>query len=408
MSTKDEESNLLQLVAAVRQELAALQDKNAAASYSDAELRAFLLMSNNCPLASAAAVVAAAAFKTAPGPHTYASVGIRDISAFLRASPGAVNPAACIVCLEDGKGGVARDVEGRPIVVTIGGMVYGSALEMKLQTLYAIKRAELYCLPENGHAPGETCAILEVMPRTSSDSTAFRFPDANSRVIFDMMRHIFPASQLSAVHFCGVPRIVLAMFHLCRPFLSAELNKRLILKSGFSHLKGKHIAPENMLSVWDPSGTFDFDLDEYVEWRAREEGVAEHEICPRGMGRQYYASMAELPISAAHLLRGGDQVVKHGPARKQGSGLGILSSRKWKTKLLVLCPTVLFYFDSLAVTDKNKASRIIPLDAGCTVTIADKDNSMLCVHTAGRDFLFRFECSQETLEWQEAIRSAAH
>lgn len=64
-------------------------------------------------------------------------VTIAHVAPFLRTPPGREPgqggaPDGCIVCLEDGRGGCARDVHGRPILASIG-MSFGSELEMKQQ-----------------------------------------------------------------------------------------------------------------------------------------------------------------------------------------------------------------------------------------------------------------------------------
>ena len=44
----------------------------------------------------------------------------------------------CLVCLEDGRGGCARDHQGRPILASIG-MPYGTVAEQEAQMIYAMQ-----------------------------------------------------------------------------------------------------------------------------------------------------------------------------------------------------------------------------------------------------------------------------
>ena len=53
--------------------------------------------------------------------------------------------------------------------------------------------------------------------------------------------------------------------------MDAETYSNIILKPDFSHLV-QHISPDNMLEEW--GGTLHFSIDEYIQWRAEEEGVS--------------------------------------------------------------------------------------------------------------------------------------
>ena len=330
------------------------------------------------------------------------------------APPQTSQPPGCIVCLEDMKGDVARDVQGRPIIVVVGGIMHGTAQEMQMQALYAVQRAALYCHADK-HAPGQALVILETTSRKRGDKVAFSIPDFRLRSVSDMVKRVFPGAHFGNLHFCGLPRYVIAAFHLVRPFLSSDLYQRLFLKQDFSHLvRDGHATPDNLLAIWDKGGTFEFDLDDYVEWRAREEGVEDSQICPRGFGRQYTED--DSMICADDLL--GDEekikagkVIKYGSVQKQGSGLGIFGSRKWKKKLMVVFPTVLIYFDSAEISKTNKASRIIPLDPSSSVKLLPdvKENMTgLCINALGRDFMFGIDSREEAVEWETAIRQAFH
>jgi hypothetical protein len=148
------------------------------------------------------------------------TVTIDQIAPFLRAPPGKEGPDGCVVLLEDGRGGCARDNMGRPVVVSIG-MSHGSASEMQAQMAYVMQRAKAYALP--GQCPHNTCTIIEVVPRDGA-ATTFRFPDKDVRTLFDLQTNVFPSSLGTSTHFCGLPRAVTWAFRLCKVALSFHVH----------------------------------------------------------------------------------------------------------------------------------------------------------------------------------------
>jgi len=242
----------------LRDELESLSHDSSA--HTDLELDSYLKFQKNVSSAAKALVASTDWKRRNP-------VNIADVSCFYRAPPGGRSePPGCLVCLEDMKGNVARDVEGRPIIRMMG-MVFGSEEELKQQIAYALQRAACYRLPH--HRPGEVCFVTEVWDReTNSLSPTFRFPDAAVRSLFDFMKYYYPGSQFSVLHFCGVPSFVAGFFKMVKPFLGEEMFGRLKFKSNYVHLKRDgHVTPDNLLPHWDKEGAFEFDLDQYVEWR---------------------------------------------------------------------------------------------------------------------------------------------
>lgn len=379
--------------------------------HSDPQLAAFLRTKDGDVSHSAAAVVDAEQWKT-DNP-----VSIRDIAPFLRAPPGRSAPPGCVVLLEDMTGNdCARDADGRPVLLSIG-MIHGTAEEMQRQQAYANLRAEKYFRPELGH---HSCSVvIEVYPRDEKQTVpTFRFPDKNFRTLFDMNERVFPGSQQSTTHFCGLPRYITYAFKLCKPFMSADAYNNMKLKPDFKHLKKeKYLPTTSMLSSWDKEGTLEFDLDAYVEWRAKEEGFDLKDICPRGQGRSYDPEVQNAMegldrVSSKELLgapsspesEGGRSIVKHGPAKKRGSGRGMFANTKSKTKLLVAQKGSLFYFDSEDISAANLASRAIALDESCTAERTDDEPNGVRVTTRDRDFVFGMGSDEEADEWVSAVR----
>lgn len=386
----------------LRKELEALSPVDPE-SYSELELDSFLQFQKSVPAAAKALLASRKWVEDNP-------VTIADVASYYRSPQGQSSPPACLVCLEDGKGGVARDHEGRPIINMMG-VVYGSEEELKQQIVYALQRAALYRLPH--HRPGEVCFVAEATSRgTNKLNPTFRIPDANVRALFDFMKNYYPGSQFSTVHFCGLPSFVVGFFKVVKPFMSAEIFSRLKLKANFTHLKNDgYVEPDSLLPVWDKQGTFRFDLDEYVEWRAREEGIPLSQICPKGEGRTYDGTPGGMNhvVSLQEILgteEGKAKVIKSGWGEKQGSGMGLFSSSRWKSKYLVLTPGLLVYFESSKVSPSNQASRLITIDESCTVgrLCTDEKKAMVCLQSADREYVFGFSSEKEAEEWIHAFQ----
>lgn len=404
--------------------------------YPDAELQAFLRLNSptnkhntssnsdsNSTTAAATTTAATAIIKAATWKEEHV-ITIADIASFLRTpSLDAAYPDGCIVCLEDMQGDCARDKQGRPILVAIG-MPYGNtAQEVILQAAYAWNRARLYTRQDNNM---ECCVVMEASPREERAShrgyqKTFRFPDGPSRELFDFLKANYPLSQFSQVHFCGLPRIVTSFFPLAKPFMSKESYERIHMNANFKPL-AKEIGEENMLSIWNKNGTFQFDLDKYIEWRAQEENVTVT-VLP-GQGRSYTAAVANDAIPITDVVNNNTQkqpqdnepwrnAIKMGVCRKRGSGRGLFATTKWKTKFMAVRPGCLVYFDSTNITDcNNTVARSIDLTEACHVEVDVQGSSngkkevTLKLTTNDRDFLFGFDTVKEADEWLKAICDA--
>jgi hypothetical protein len=406
---------------------------------------------------AAAAEAMAAARKRRDG---YGHISIAEIAPFMRApSTGRTLPDGCLVLLEDMKGGVARDGHGRPVVWSIG-MQHGTAVEMQRQMLYIMERVAAHALP--GMPPHATCMVIDIAPRDKGAPATFRFPDRDVRTLFGIQADMLPGAAFSTTHFCGLPTFVTFAFRLVKPFMSTAAYESMVLKPSHSHLP-KHDLPEaSRLPHW-ANGTFEFDVDEYIEWRAKEEGIDLKTLCARGNGRAFNAKAAAAAAAAAlkesmgggegaaaievitakALIEGdadaGASAVKHGGVSKRGSGRGLFSTTRWKRKLLVLVgapststtttttlngiPTevevvvgaqagqgaILVYFDDLTVSDSNKAAALIPLDAAASVEVCTADGRgpahQWMLRAAGREYLFGVESEAEAEEWVEAVKA---
>ena len=388
----------------LRDELEVLRPARDVSSYTDLELDSYLKMQRS--VASAAKALVASEQWRRDHPVT-----IADVAPFLRAPPNQATPPACLVCLEDGKGNVARDRQGRPIILMIG-VIHGTEEELQQQISYALQRAAVYRLPHHQRVD-EVCFVAEVQSRgeTKSLNPSFRIPDGPVRSLFDFMKSKYPGSQFSVVHFCGLPGFVTQFFKLVKPFVSEELWSRLKLKSSFAHLKaGGYVDPSSLLPEWDKEGTFYFDLDMYVEWRAQEEGISVDRLCQRGQGRTYDGIFSiSPPALTMEQLMGTpekrENVLKKGWVEKQGSGLGLFATNRWKSKYMVLQPGLLVYFESNKISSTNEASKWIPMDGSSSVKrmVSDDNKAVFCLQSAGRDYLFGCKNEQEADDWLLAL-----
>ena len=393
----------------LREELESLHHPEAS-SYTDLELDSYLTFQRSVSAAAKALIASEQWRRDHP-------VTIADVAPFVRAPPGHAVPPACLVCLEDGKGSVARDQQGRPIILMMG-VIYGTEEELQQQVAYALQRAAQYRLPHQ--RPDEVCFVTEVQSReTKSLNPSFRIPDAAVRSLFDVMKSKYPGSQFSVVHFCGLPSFVAQFFKVVKPFVSEELWSRLKLKSSFAHLKaGGHVAPASLLPEWDKEGTFYFDLDMYVEWRAQEEDISMDALCARGEGRKYEGIFSFNPSLTLENLLGTpekrENVLKRGWVEKQGSGLGLFASNRWKSKYMVLQPGLLVYFESSKISSTNEASKWIPIDESSSVqrvassSSSDEKKAVICLQSAGREYVFGCKNDQEADEWMQALQKQCY
>lgn len=349
----------------------------------------------------------------------YRKLTVKDIAEFYRAPAGGCTfPCGCLFPLEDMKGGIHRDNLGRPIVVSLG-MQHGSAAEMQMQYGFVSELLEAHKRP-NG--PRGACIVIEVRPRDPSMPPSFRFPDRDVRTLFDMGRDVYPESLYSTTHFCGLPRAVTWAFKLVRPFMRREAYAAMVLKPSFAHL-GAVMPRGSMLQQW--GGELAFDLDAWLEWRAKEEGVSAGELCPRNQGRTFDpAATAAASVDAmADSLRAGSIGARtllsgevggsgapprlHGPVDKRGSGRGMFGNVRWKSKLLAVCDIGLVYFDGLDESDQNKAARIVPLGEPGTAVVRRPSEparphqfALVC---ATREYLFAVPSEDAAAKWVGAL-----
>ena len=195
--------------------------------------------------------------------------------------------------------------------------------------------------------------------------------------------------------------------------MDPEAYNNMVLKPDFSHLK-KIISDSEMLKEW--GGEIDFDLNEYIAWRAEEEGISPEVISNMAPKRYVPTSADNNPygeesdfgsLSSFDISQNDPAPSRLAKLWKRGSGVGFFSSFKWKEKLVSVGPGgVIIYFDSTDISEANKASRVIPL-AGSYVeaTAEGKDSKSFGFQVVAPSRSYFFSCdSRADLDlWLEVI-----
>lgn len=339
---------------------------------------------------------------------------IADAAPFMRSAPGAEGPDGCLIVLEDMKGDCARDKLGRPVIASIG-MLHGTVEDMEKQLVYANDRAALYNKP--GMLQCQS-VVIEVAPRKGA-GTSFRFPDKNVRKAnMDLQRQHYPSGAIGTTsHFCGLPRGVTWAFKLCKPFMAKETYDNMKLKPNFNHLP-KYLPPASILKAW--GGELEFDIEAYIQWRAKEEGVVVDPVAVRTFGdaasvagsakETKEANPMESVTSAALKEQLDDEPTlgKMGVVQKKGSGVGLFASSKWKKKLLCVIGGGCMYFDDAQLSAKSTCSRFLDLVGAYAESVSDEKNPSdapfaFRVVAPARTFIFACESQEELDAWLSVI-----
>jgi len=163
-----------------------------------------------------------------------------------------------VVCLEKG-GGVLRDTNNRPIVLSFG-MIYGSVEDMTKQVTYVMNRSSDHNACETG-----ICAVIE------GNYKSFRVPEYRMKIIFDLLRFKYKEHMhngvihfinLSFVHRMGIKFVVRMLPTFLRSLIVVHTSMESFLK---------HMPDSSQLQRW--GGSVQFDVDAYVAERCKVEGL---------------------------------------------------------------------------------------------------------------------------------------
>tara|TARA_B110000046_G_scaffold100414_1_gene107863 strand:- start:9446 stop:10261 length:816 start_codon:yes stop_codon:yes gene_type:complete len=177
---------------------------------------------------------------------------------------------ACTVMLEDGRGGVARDVRGNPICCTFGIADTAFPLEQAVDiAVWGAKRVARYLGPDE--IP-RTTNVIDLLYRAKHDvGKKPRMPEAQMIELSTLL-----PNTNAMTYVCGAPPDMqatvfktVATFPILRRWAS-----NFVFCDGYSCLRGV-IPPEHMLPWWAEDATFDFDLDAYRRVLEEEECVSD-------------------------------------------------------------------------------------------------------------------------------------
>ena len=193
---------------------------------------------------------------------------IFDVAAFYKNSQlYSDGPDAILYILEDCKGNCARDRDGRPIVV-LRGMLYGSVMEQLQLTEYMISRAANYQIKDRSRS---LCIIFDLTHYEGCTDT-FRLPDKNVMSLMDKQKNYYPEYMgISNVAVVGLPKLFAQIMEVMRMRLGYG-NAWTFFES-FDALRATgQVSSDNLPPAF--GGTFDFDFNKYLRWRAMQEGVS--------------------------------------------------------------------------------------------------------------------------------------
>lgn len=191
--------------------------------------------------------------------------------------------------------------------------------------------------------------------------------------------------------------------------MDPEAYSNMVLKPDFSHLSGV-MTKTNMLREW--GGEINFSLEDYINWRAEEEGVVE--LLDKSIRRYTGAADQVNPLAedvgaltSYHISHSDPPARKMGSLWKRGSGVGFFSSFKWKQKLFCVGPGgVMMYFDSNEISETNKASRIMQLAGSYVEPLPEGMDSKqfgFQVVAPSRSFVLSCSSRDEYDAWLEAF-----
>lgn len=174
------------------------------------------------------------------------------------------------------------------------------------------------------------------------------------------------------------------------------------------------------LSAHPTQQELEFDIEAYIQWRAKEEGVVVDPVAVRTFGdaasvagsakETKEANPMESVTSAALKEQLDDEPTlgKMGVVQKKGSGVGLFASSKWKKKLLCVIGGGCMYFDDAQLSAKSTCSRFLDLVGAYAESVSDEKNPSdapfaFRVVAPARTFIFACESQEELDAWLSVI-----
>lgn len=179
-----------------------------------------------------------------------------DVLPFLGMDPERPDkPRACAVLLEDGRGGVARDVRGNPVTVTFGMPEQVDAARGIRVSLFMLERMRQMKYYGPRQAPNMT-AVVDLAVRKDLD----KFEYSMNLTMLEFMNN-FPNTGMTYI--CGASQsIVNTITRFVRNSPFASYLENVVFDTGYGCLDGV-IPYEHMLPWWHEKASFDFSIDKY-------------------------------------------------------------------------------------------------------------------------------------------------
>ena len=181
---------------------------------------------------------------------------VRDAIDLIGADEISGCPTPCTVLMEDGRGGCATTVDGKPIIVTFGVPVPLEPLKSLGAALFIFNRIRKYYTQ-----PSQMPSAILVIDLICRPEDSLLHKGSWDSTLFEFCKNM-PTN--STCYICGANRYFTAFFNRVMGLstFTSDMTKNFVLCSSYDCLKGV-IPVENMLPSWDPRGAFDFDCNAY-------------------------------------------------------------------------------------------------------------------------------------------------
>ena len=240
----------------------ACQKASADSSLAENDILTILIQAN---FSMASAMKLAECLGKAHAHHPLDS-SVLDLAPFCSLDGGG-GPDACEYLLENEKGQCARDIYGRPIAICRG-MFFGSTRENIAMVNYMRLRASQHIAKDTA----KSLLIVFDLNIYQGATQTFRYPDSAYQELlrYQQQYMLELMGSISNVAVVGLPKTFATILDMMRRAVgygcswSFHTTYQALLESGI--VTRQNLPPEH-------GGTFDFNLTDYVKWRAREEGV---------------------------------------------------------------------------------------------------------------------------------------
>jgi hypothetical protein len=279
------------------------------------------------------------------------------------------------------------DKLGRPIIVLQPSKHVpkeSSPLEVSKLLTYNLERG-IKMMKENI----ETCVFIIDFKGMSPRAADLRVP----KIVLETLQQRYP-ERVALVLVVNAPWFFRFIWATIRTFFSSDMLEKVhILGSDMTTLQA-YVTPDALLR--EHGGTLDWDADEFLAARAKEEGVSVSSDASAmsamdgGIDQSLLASLRQLPANET-----AQGCVKKGFLTKLGAVV-----KNWKKRFFVLTEGgCLYYYKD---DGSNPPQGVILLERSVVCDYPDKANTF-SVNTPLRNFVITCGSQEECEEWKKAI-----